>query len=164
MLISNGEVHVPSLVVNPAGCVEDVFRDRKVDHEVMLLGQPDGWNVKGDGGVPAAEAKEFTLKTEEYISHLRSLPVRVSGRGIQSLPGGGLLVRGGGQHGGSSAECGVGRPERFPLAPQYLGPDSCLKSLFQRGGMSCFVPGSGCRAGSTVGGEQQGLWSLTVWV
>lgn len=128
MLISDGEVHAPSLVVNPAGCVEDIFGDCKVDHEVVLLGQPDGRNIKGDLGL-RADAKEFTLETEGHIGHPRSLPVKVSGRGIQSLPGGGLLVRGGGRVAVPLQNVGSG-VLRFLLAPRYPGPDGCRKSLF----------------------------------
>lgn len=86
MFISDCEIHVPSLVVNLAGCVEDVVGDCKVDHVFMLLGQPDGRSIEGDWGA-LASAKEFTLETDGHISHPRFLPGRVSGRGIQSLTG-----------------------------------------------------------------------------
>lgn len=95
VLISDGEVHVPSLVVNPAGRVEDILGNCKVGHSVMLLGQPDGRSIKGNWGALAL-AKEFTLETEGHISHPGFLPERLSGRDIQSLPGGGLLCLGGG--------------------------------------------------------------------
>lgn len=84
---------MPSLVVNPAGRVEDILGHCKVGHVVMLLGQPDGRSIKGDWGA-LASAKEFTLETEGHISHPRLLPERMSGRDIQSLPGGGLLCLG----------------------------------------------------------------------
>lgn len=86
MLVLNGEVHVSSLVVDPTGCVEDIFRDSKVDHVVMFLWQPDGRSLEGGSGVPVL-AKEFTLETEGHVTHPRFLPERVPGRGVQSLPG-----------------------------------------------------------------------------
>ena len=48
MLILDGEFHLPGLMVNPAGPVEDIFGDGKVDHVVVFLGQRDGWSIEGD--------------------------------------------------------------------------------------------------------------------
>lgn len=81
MFIFYGKVHAPSLVINLAGCVEDIFRDCKVDHVVIFLGHPDGRSIEEDWGVQAL-AKEFTLETEEPISLLRFVPERVSGRRV----------------------------------------------------------------------------------
>lgn len=125
---------MPSLVVNPAGRVEDILGNCKVGHAVMLRGQPDGRGIKGDWGA-LASAEEFTLETEGHISHPGFLPERLSGRDIQSLPDGGHLCwevrRDGGKEGDSfSPECGVSGPERLPLTPQHLDNDSCLQSLF----------------------------------
>lgn len=68
MLILDGEFHLPGLAVNPAGRVEGIFGDSKVDHVVMFLGQRDGWSIKGDGGVPFS-AEEFTLQTNGHIGY-----------------------------------------------------------------------------------------------
>lgn len=103
MLVLDGEIHAPSLVVNPAGCVEDMLGDGKVDRVVLFLRQPDGRSIEGGWGAPVS-AKEFTLETEGHITHLRFLPERVPGRGIQSLPREVSCALGG----GSSPECGPG--------------------------------------------------------
>lgn len=155
---------MPSLVVNLAGCVEDVFGDRKVDHLVVLLGQPEGRSTKGDWGV-LAWAKEFTLETEGHISHPRLLAEKCQAEAPKvCLLGVGSCALGCGQGGSSSPECGARGSVRFPLASKHRGHDSCLKPRFGWGTMSRVLPGSGLRRGSIAGGEKHGLRSSTVWV
>lgn len=115
VLILDDELHVPSLVVNPTGRVEDEIRDCKVDHAVMLLGQPDGRSIEGDWRVPAS-AKELTLETEGPISHPRFLERRCQAEASRARLGEAACARAGGWVGGSSLGCGARDPERFLLA------------------------------------------------
>lgn len=107
MTVLDGEVHASSLVVNPAGCIEDIFRTGKIDHVVMFLWQPDGRSIEEGWGAPVS-AKEFTLETEGHIAHPRFLPGRVIGKGVQGKPGEASCALRGGPGSGSSPECGPG--------------------------------------------------------
>lgn len=54
---------MPCLVINPTGCVEDIIRDGKVDHSVVLLRKTHDRSKEGDWGIVIA-VKNFTLERE----------------------------------------------------------------------------------------------------
>ena len=50
-------------MINPTGCVEDIIRDGKVDHSVVLLRKTHDRSKEGDWGIVIA-VKNFTLERE----------------------------------------------------------------------------------------------------
>lgn len=50
-------------MINPAGCVEDIIRDGKVDHSVVFLGKAHDGGKEGDRGIVIA-VKNLTLERE----------------------------------------------------------------------------------------------------
>lgn len=62
-VICDGEVQVSGLMINQAGCVEDIIRDGKVDHSVLLLRKTHDRSKEGDWGI-VITAKNFTLERE----------------------------------------------------------------------------------------------------
>lgn len=62
-VICDGEVQIPCLVINQAGCVEDIVRDGKVDHLTVFLRKVHDGSNKGHWGM-VVMVKKFTLERE----------------------------------------------------------------------------------------------------
>lgn len=62
-VICDGEVQVTCLMINQAGCVEDIIRDGEVDHSVVFLRKAHDRSQEGNWGI-VITVKDFTLERE----------------------------------------------------------------------------------------------------
>lgn len=62
-VIRDGEVGVPQLVINHAGCVKDVIGDGEVDHLAVCLREAHGWSKKIHWGA-VTQMKNFPLERD----------------------------------------------------------------------------------------------------